>query len=248
MRYGLREDFRLFVPAVRAKFFASVSAVLSLVLDTSFLDCWTICSSFAFTRLVISRLSLVLGMFSPYEIVGSSLFEWWVLLPVLQKIDLLSDRRDSVVDKLGVRLEIDRKVRQHSSELLGMMFQLTCISAEYFDNRFQMFFHSRYSKETTPAAEIGAAGWYGCNGLVLPGSFDPLLSTFISGNESRFHGRLMYVDLLGARSLQDVPGVLDFTGGAVGNQQELAGLNRSFIPQNGVLRNAQTEQRGAENT
>ncbi len=37
--YGLREDLRLFVPVVRAKFFASVSAVISLVLDTSFLDC-----------------------------------------------------------------------------------------------------------------------------------------------------------------------------------------------------------------
>jgi hypothetical protein len=53
---------------VRAKFFASVSAVLSLVLDTSFLDCWTISASCVFTRLVISRLSPVLGMFPPYEL------------------------------------------------------------------------------------------------------------------------------------------------------------------------------------
>jgi hypothetical protein len=68
LRYGLREDLRLFVPVVRAKFFASVSAVISLVLDTSFFDCWTISASFAFTRLVISRLSPVLGMFPPYEI------------------------------------------------------------------------------------------------------------------------------------------------------------------------------------
>jgi hypothetical protein len=32
------------------------------------LDCWTISASFAFTRLVISRLSPVSGMFPPYEI------------------------------------------------------------------------------------------------------------------------------------------------------------------------------------
>jgi hypothetical protein len=65
--YELRDDLRLFVPAVRAKFFASVSAVISLVLDTRFLDCWTISASFAFTRLVISRLSPVLGMCPPCE-------------------------------------------------------------------------------------------------------------------------------------------------------------------------------------
>ena len=63
LRYRVREDLRLFVPALHAKFFASASAVISLVLDTSFLDCWTISASFAFTRLVISRLSPVLGMF-----------------------------------------------------------------------------------------------------------------------------------------------------------------------------------------
>lgn len=66
--YGLVEDLRLFVPAVRAKFFASASAVISRVLDTSFLDCWTISASFAFTRLVISRLSPVFGMCPPCEI------------------------------------------------------------------------------------------------------------------------------------------------------------------------------------
>jgi hypothetical protein len=65
--YELRDDLRLFVPAVRAKFFASVSAVISLVLDTRFFDCWTISASFAFTRLVISRLSPVLGMCPPCE-------------------------------------------------------------------------------------------------------------------------------------------------------------------------------------
>jgi hypothetical protein len=57
--------FRLFVPLVRAKFFASVPAVVSRVLDTSFLDCWTISASFAFTRLVISRLPPVSGIFPP---------------------------------------------------------------------------------------------------------------------------------------------------------------------------------------
>jgi hypothetical protein len=40
-----------------------------------------------------------------------SLFERWMLLPVLQKFDLLSDRRGSVIDELGVRLKIDRKAR-----------------------------------------------------------------------------------------------------------------------------------------
>ena len=67
MSYGLREDLHLFVPVVRAEFFASVSAVISLVLDTSFFDCWTISASFAFTRLVISLLSPVLGMCPLYE-------------------------------------------------------------------------------------------------------------------------------------------------------------------------------------
>jgi len=55
---------------------------------------------------------------------------------------LLPDGRGSVIDELGVRLKIDRKVRRDSSELLGMMFQLICVSAEYFDDRFQMFFHT----------------------------------------------------------------------------------------------------------
>jgi hypothetical protein len=39
-----------------------------------------------------------------------------------------------------------------------MMFQLICVSAQYFDDRFQMFFHNHYSKETTPAAE-DTRGW-----------------------------------------------------------------------------------------
>src|ERR1039457_2696174 len=125
-----------------------------------------------------------------------SLFERWMLLPVLQKFDLLSDRRGSVIDELGVRLKIDRKVRRKSSELLGMMFQLICISAEYFDDRLQIFFHNRYSKEPTPAAEIRAAGWYGCTGLVLPAFLCWHYSRRLSGNESMFCGWLMYVDLL----------------------------------------------------
>ena len=58
----------MFVPVVRAKFFTSVSAVISFVLDTNFFEWWTISASFAFTRLVISRLSLVFGMCPPYEI------------------------------------------------------------------------------------------------------------------------------------------------------------------------------------
>jgi hypothetical protein len=32
------------------------------------LDCWTISASLAFTRLAISRLSPVLGIYPPYEI------------------------------------------------------------------------------------------------------------------------------------------------------------------------------------
>src|ERR1039457_4034182 len=74
-----------------------------------------------------------------------------------------------------------------------------------------------------------------------PTLYGPTLDGY-SGNESMFCGWLMYVDLLGARSLQDVPGMLDFIRGAVGNQQELAGLDRSFILQNTVLRNTQAEQ------
>lgn len=112
--YGVRESLRLFVPVLRARFFASVSAVFSLVLETSFLDCWTISASFAFTRLVISRLSPVLGMHPPYELriqmSSSSRFGRWMLLPALQKLDLLSNGRSAVIDELGVRLEIHRKV------------------------------------------------------------------------------------------------------------------------------------------
>ena len=98
LSYGLREDLRFFVSVVRARFFVSVWAVISLVLDTSFLDRWTISASFAFTRLVISRLSPVFGMCPPYETMSRSLlFERWRLLPVLQKFDLLSDRRGSAL-------------------------------------------------------------------------------------------------------------------------------------------------------
>jgi hypothetical protein len=53
-----------------------------------------------------------------------------------------------------------------------MMFQLIRISTEYFDDRFQMFFHKAHSKETTPAVEIRAGGWYGCTGSILPGFLD----------------------------------------------------------------------------
>jgi len=34
-----------------------------------------------------------------------------MLFPVLEKFDWLSDRRGSVIDEVGVRLKIDRKVR-----------------------------------------------------------------------------------------------------------------------------------------
>jgi hypothetical protein len=57
----------LFVPAERALFLASASAVSSFVLDASFLDSCATSASFAFTRLLISRLSPVSGMFSPSE-------------------------------------------------------------------------------------------------------------------------------------------------------------------------------------
>ena len=42
---------------------------------------------------------------------SGSLFERRMLIPVFQKFDLLSDRRGSVLDELGVRLKIDREVR-----------------------------------------------------------------------------------------------------------------------------------------
>jgi hypothetical protein len=87
-----------------------------------------------------------------------------VLLPELQKFDLLSDRRSSVIDELGVRPKIDGKVRRDSPELLGMMLQLTCVSGEYFDDRFQVFFHKRLYKEATPAARICTAGRNGSTG------------------------------------------------------------------------------------
>jgi hypothetical protein len=89
---------------------------------------------------------------------SNTIFGRRMLFPVLQKVDFLSDRRDSVIDELGVRLEIDRKVSRDSSELLGMMFQLICVSAEYFDDRFQMFFHSRYS-ERNHASRRDMLGW-----------------------------------------------------------------------------------------
>jgi hypothetical protein len=93
-------------------FFASVSAVISLVLDTSFLDCWTISASFAFTRLVISRLSPVLGMFPlrQIDVEQFGLQADGCLFPVLENFDLLSDRRCPVIDELGVRRKTDRKV------------------------------------------------------------------------------------------------------------------------------------------
>ena len=111
---------------------------------------------------------------------------------MLQKSDLLSDRRGSVIDEFGIRFKIDRKVRRDSSELLGVVFQLICISAEYFDDRLQMFFHSRYSKETTPAAEMTRGWvvvmyWFVIASVLLMA----LLSSFYSGNESGFRDWLM---------------------------------------------------------
>ena len=148
-------------------FFASVSAVISLVLDTSFLDCWTISASFAFTRLVISRLSPVLGMFPlrQIDVEQFGLQADGCLFPVLENFDLLSDRRCPVIDELGVRRKIDRKVGGDSSELLGMVLQLTSVSTEYFDDRFQMFFHKRHSQEANSSRQ-DTGGWAeGCTGF-----------------------------------------------------------------------------------
>jgi hypothetical protein len=65
-----------------------------------------------------------------------------------------------------------------------MMFQLICISAEYFDNRFQMFFHNRYSKETTsrrdPRGWVVWMYWFGVASVPLMA----LLSTFIQGTRA----------------------------------------------------------------
>jgi len=41
----------------------------------------------------------------------------WMLFPVLQKFDLLSDGRGSVIDELGDRLKIDRKVSSLDASL-----------------------------------------------------------------------------------------------------------------------------------
>ena len=53
------------VSASRALLFASVVAERCLVRDTNFFDSWTTSASFAFTRLVISRLSPVFGIYHP---------------------------------------------------------------------------------------------------------------------------------------------------------------------------------------
>ena len=107
-----------------------------------------------------------------------------MLFPVLQKFDLLSDRRRSVIDELGVGHKIDRKVGRDPSELLGMTFQLICVSAEYFDDRFQMFFHVGYSKETTAAAGYARLGggmhWFGVASVPLMALF----STFIQATRA----------------------------------------------------------------
>jgi hypothetical protein len=59
------EDRTFLVSALRIMFFSSVLADCCFVLDTSFFDSRTVSASFAFTRLVISRLSPVFGIFPP---------------------------------------------------------------------------------------------------------------------------------------------------------------------------------------
>jgi hypothetical protein len=54
-------------PASRALLFSSVVAESCLVRDTNVFDSWTTSASFAFTRLVISRLSPVFGMCHPFD-------------------------------------------------------------------------------------------------------------------------------------------------------------------------------------
>jgi hypothetical protein len=74
-----------------------------------------------------------------------------------------------------------------------MMFQLICVSAQYFDDRFQMFFHNHFSKETTPAAEDTA--WLGGMDVLVrycQRFFDGTTTLALSsGNESRFRCWLM---------------------------------------------------------
>jgi hypothetical protein len=55
------------VSPIRVLFFASVVAESCLVLDTKFFNSWTISASFALTRLLISRLSPVSGIMSPFQ-------------------------------------------------------------------------------------------------------------------------------------------------------------------------------------
>jgi hypothetical protein len=65
MHYRLREDWRFFEDARRAKSFASALAAISFVLDTRFFDSLTASDSFAPANLLISRLSPVLAIASP---------------------------------------------------------------------------------------------------------------------------------------------------------------------------------------
>jgi hypothetical protein len=69
------------------------------------------------------------------------------------------------------------------------MFQLICVSAEYFDDRFQMVFHNRYSKEATSAAEIARLGVYWLWYCQL--SFDGTTPDLCSHDESEFCSWLM---------------------------------------------------------
>jgi hypothetical protein len=77
---------------------------------------------------------------------------------VLQKFDLLSDRRGSVIDELGQVRFVGTFEHDVQADLRP--------PGHYSDDRVQVFFHNRYPKETTPAAEIRAAGWYGRTGSV----------------------------------------------------------------------------------
>jgi hypothetical protein len=66
-----------------------------------------------------------------------------------------------------------------------MMFQLICVSTEYFDDRFQMFFHHRYSKPVRPPRYAGL-GAIDVLFRYCQRSFDGTTLALRSGDDSGF--------------------------------------------------------------
>jgi hypothetical protein len=66
-----------------------------------------------------------------------------------------------------------------------MMFQLICVSAEYFDDRFQMFFHGWLLQRNHSSRRVRVAGAVGMHwfGVASVPSL-ALLSTFIQATRA----------------------------------------------------------------